>query len=191
MQSSIPLQILHLHASSCKVGSIEVWGKRTGIQEMPSWKRKTFKEALHQLGERLWESPGLSHFCVRIQITGASSQRAVSDGKEPEQCQAAVHHNLAEAPCSVTYFFKLFFEQLQRGSRLIFVRPGRRQCHCPPPLEPVRLPCCVLWSWTRSFECTLNTQRWSGSLTCLLPLCLPRLSYCTGKMVLVCLASLR
>lgn len=46
----------------------------------------------------------------------------MSHVKEPRQCQAAVPHNLAEVPCSVTYFLKLFSEKLQMGSRLIFAR---------------------------------------------------------------------
>lgn len=156
--SSLPVQILYLHALSCNSG------KHWSMRKKSRYPGNTFLNQdlngiLHQLDERLWECPRLSGFCVRTKITGASSQHAW-DGREPGQCRAAVHHNLAEDPCSVTYLLKLFSEQLQMGSRLIFARLGRRQCHCPPPLEPVRLPCCVLWSQTWSFECTLNIQRW-------------------------------
>ena len=126
---------------------------------------QNLNRTLHHFDERPWESPCPSDFCVRIKIMGASSQCAISRGREPGQCQAAVHRNLAEAFCGVTYFLKLFSEQLQMGNRLLFARLGRRQCHCPPPLEPVRLPCCILWSWTWSSEGTLNIQKWSGSPT--------------------------
>lgn len=37
-----------------------------------------------------------------------------------------MHRNLAEDPCSMTYFLKLFSKQLQMGSRLIFDRLDRR-----------------------------------------------------------------
>lgn len=125
---------------------------------------------LHELDERLWEAPSVSHFCARTKITGASSRYAVSNGREPGLCQAAARCNLAEAPCNMISFLKLFSEQLQMGSRLIFARLGSRQRRCRS-WEPVRLPCCVLWSWTWSFECTLNIQRWLRSLICCLCAC--------------------
>lgn len=151
-------------------------GKHWSMRKKSRYPGNTFlhqnlKGTLHQLDERLWKPPCLSDFCVTTKITGASSQRAMSHVREPWQCQAAVHHNLAEVPCSVTYFLKLFSEKLQMGSRLIFARLDRRQCHCSPPLEMVRLPCCVLWSWTWSSECTLDIQKSSGSLTCCLCAC--------------------
>lgn len=58
------------------------------------------------LDERLWKSPCLSDFRIITKVTGASSQHAMSHVREPQQCQAAVHHDLAEVPCGVTYFFE-------------------------------------------------------------------------------------
>lgn len=132
------------------------------------------------------KSPCLSHFCVTAKVSGASSQHAMSHVREPWLCQALVHHSLAEVPCSVTYFLKLFAAKLQMGSRLTFARIDRKQCHFSP-LEMIRLTCHVLWSWIWSSECTLNIQKLSGQL---LPLCFPRLSCCTDGKVLFCLLSL-
>lgn len=139
--------------------STKQWVKRADIQEMPFWIAMLIRHCIS------WMKG-----CAKTKITRASSQSAVSNGREPGLCQAVEHCNLAEAPCNMISFLKLFSEQLQMGSRLIFARPGSRQCHCHP-WKPVRLPCCVLWSWTWSSECTLNIQRWSRSLICCLYAC--------------------
>lgn len=126
------------------------------------------KRTWHHLDKRSWESPCLSDICIAISIMGASPGHAGSNGRGPGQCHAALLCSLAEA---LRHGRLLKAEQFQLGNGLIFARLGRRQCHFLSPLEPLRLLCCVLWSWMWGSACTLNVWGCSASLSCRLSAC--------------------